>query len=259
MSGKALQNGFSAGSTAWYPPRVSRIEKVYQGKFRTLLRLAGARRLEAGVNWFLSRARARAGSDPVKRNEILVDLESRLFKQLARASRSGCPPLPASRFPVPSHFLFLCDAGLGGLARWLRAAGYQTVWFPGIADHELLDRAVDRRAFLLTTDSLLLERRLLRERLIPALWLLPTLKVLQQLEIVFRELHLTVRGSRCMKCGGELKRVDKASVWDRIPPKTRLWLDEYYVCRNCNHLFWHGTHWQNIRRRLSALQPALAP
>jgi uncharacterized protein with PIN domain len=33
---------------------------------------------------------------------------------------------------------FACDAMLGGLARWLRAAGYDACWHGGVADPELV-------------------------------------------------------------------------------------------------------------------------
>ena len=86
--------------------------------------------------------------------------------------------------------LFWCDAGLGGLARWLRAAGYQALWRADIDDDEVLQETRKCSATLLTTDSMLMERRLVRDRIIPALWLPPTLKIPEQLALVFREFGL---------------------------------------------------------------------
>ena len=124
----------------------------------------------------------------------------------------------------------MCDAGLGGLARWLRAAGYEAVWQPDIADDELLRQARAMPATILTTDSMLMERRLLRDGIIPAFWLPPTLRIPEQLALVFREFGLTLRGPRCMSCGGELRRGYKEALRERIPPRTYRWLDEYFVC-----------------------------
>ena len=45
----------------------------------------------------------------------------------------------------------------------------------------------------------------------------PTLTKLEQLNLVFRELRLSVREPRCMQCGGELRAADKESLRDRIP------------------------------------------
>ena len=149
--------------------------------------------------------------------------------------------------------VFVCDAGLGGLACWLRAAGYEARWSPEIDDDTLLGEAREQSATLLTTDSMLLERRVIRDGAIPTVWLPPTGSAAEQLALVFRELHLSPRAPRCMSCGGELRLVDKAAVAARIPPRTARWLDEYFVCARCDQLFWRGTHWQRIRARLQAL------
>src|SRR5947209_2987103 len=80
--------------------------------------------------------------------------------------------------------------------------------------------------------------------LLPAVWVPPTLTMLEQLALVFGELGLEPRESRCMSCGGELQVVDKEAVRDRIPPRTYLWRDEFFECVRCHKLFWHGTHWE---------------
>jgi hypothetical protein len=135
----------------------------------------------------------------------------------------------------------------------LRAAGYEAHWTQGITDDELLQEARRLSAILLTTDSVLMERRVLHTGIIPSLWVSPAITMVEQLALVLSELRLPLRGSRCMNCGGILERVDKEAVRDRIPPKTYLWLDEYFICQSCGKVFWHGTHWQRIRERLQKL------
>lgn len=175
-------------------------------------------------------------------------LEPWLRRQPHRTSQFRLAEAARSR----SHFL--CDAGLGGLARWLRAAGYEAHWQPHIEDDELLDQARRLDAIVLTTDSLLMERRLLRDGIIPALWLPPTLSLAEQVTQVMHQLRLEPRPPRCMACGGSLKRGDKEALRDRIPPRTYKWLDEFFVCERCDKLFWHGTHWNRIQQRLAALK-----
>ena len=178
-----------------------------------------------------------------------ADALAQVYEQLATSK----PFQQSASQPVP--VLFLCDVGLGGLARWLRAAGYDAAWQPDIADDELLRQAKQAQATVLTTDAMLMERRLLRDRIIPVFWLPPTLGIPEQLALVFREFGLTVRGPRCMSCGGELRRGAKEALRDRIPPRTYRWLDEYFVCSRCDKLFWHGTHWRRIVEELAALKP----
>jgi uncharacterized protein with PIN domain len=53
-----------------------------------------------------------------------------------------------------------------------------------------------------------------------------------------------------MACGGALEAVAKDTVRERIPPRTAAWKDEYFLCAACGRLFWKGTHWERIERRL---------
>src|SRR5262249_44009964 len=142
------------------------------------------------------------------------------------------------QFPAGDR-IFICDAGLGGLARWLRGAGYDAYWEAGISDEAVLQKARDSGGILLTTDSLLMERAVLRDGTIPSLWLPPPLRIPDQLHIVFLEFKLEMREARCMKCGGELQKADKEALRDRIPPRTYRWLEEFFLCTRCDQLFWH--------------------
>jgi uncharacterized protein with PIN domain len=68
--------------------------------------------------------------------------------------------------------------------------------------------------------------------------------------MVALDLGLTLREPLCMSCGGALLPVEKEAVRPRIPPRTALWKDEYFVCAACDRLFWRGTHWERIARAL---------
>lgn len=149
---------------------------------------------------------------------------------------------------------FLCDAGLGGLARWLRGAGYEALWRADIHDHELVREAQRDALVIVTTDSLLMERRVIRCGEVKAVWIPPVLRAAQQLVVVLEELRLPVLDSRCMECGGVLKRVDKEAVKHEIPPRTYKWLDEFWKCASCGKLFWQGTHYERIRQHLQSVK-----
>lgn len=226
---------------------MSRILKAYRTRFHQLLKQTGARRLEQGVDWLVSKAQRASAEEQIP----LATALSLACENLASRSQEQTEESEQKR--TPHGITFFCDAGLGGLARWLRAAGYRALWEPGIADEQLLKQTQQLKATLLTTDSMLMERRLLRDRVIPGLWLPPVLSISEQLERVFREFDLSVGPPRCMSCGGELKPVEKETLRDRIPPRTYRWLNEYFLCSQCGKLFWHGTHWLRIVERLRAL------
>jgi uncharacterized protein len=148
---------------------------------------------------------------------------------------------------------FLCDAGLGGLARWLRAAGFHADWNPELNDAAVISKAQEFMSTLITTDSLMMERGILRDGQVPSVWLPPSISSQEHLAVVLRELGLSARESRCMQCGGELIETSKEAVADRIPPRTALWLDEYFLCPGCGGLFWRGTHWKRIEKQLEKI------
>lgn len=225
---------------------MGRIQRAFETQFRSILIGMGARCPDKGVSWLLARAAKLAAGGCCSATDALVHVAETLLEKHARA-RTG----RTSRLDKPE--VFWCDAGLGGLARWLRAAGYVARWEEAIDDADLLVRAEKERAVVISTDSLLLERRKVVDGRVQVFWVPPACGVAGQMRLVLRRWELVPREPLCMLCSSVLDRVDKESVRDRIPPRTYRWLDEYYLCRGCGRLFWRGTHWQRIRSQLETL------
>ena len=228
-----------------------RLETGYRGKFRWLLAKVRPRRLDFGVDLLLRRAHALSEREAVPLSEALARVYEftrwRVKKRLERtgACRLDGQPLGVSREPPR----FLCDPSLGGLARWLRAAGYEA--------HALRSATTDPRAeargrgaMLLTTDSRQAARMGMAEGEPELLWIPSSLSRVRQLGVVLRDLDLEPREPRCMACGAELRAVPKREVEARIPPRTARWKDEYFLCAGCGRLYWQGTHWQRIAAQL---------
>jgi uncharacterized protein with PIN domain len=144
------------------------------------------------------------------------------------------------------------------VARWLRAAGYDARWWPGIDDGLLVRKTLDTTAIMMTTDRPLTARAAVKYGAIPSLLIPVTLKKLDQFAYVVARLQLPRKRPRCMRCAGRLQPVDKAAVRDRIPPRTLPWRDTYFACAECGKLFWEGTHWQNIGAHLQRVTGASA-
>lgn len=198
------------------------------------------------MEWMFDRADQRVITHASSPSEALEAIYQTTCRRLIRTS--SCRLLDAQQTPV----VFVCDVGLGGLARWLRAAGYMAYWREGAGDAELIEEARTRSAVLVTTDSGMMERRVLRDGHLPAIWVSPGLNKMQQLDSVLSELAQPRLTPRCMKCGGELEVADKESMAGRIPPKTYRWRNDYFLCRSCGKLFWHGSHWRKIDQLLTA-------
>jgi uncharacterized protein with PIN domain len=227
---------------------MSRIARAFERRFRQLLGEFGAARRDKGVELLFFKAQRRVLSEHLTPSQALARMNREVASKLHRfRERTKRPP----EFSVTAQLF--CDAGLGGLARWLRASGCEAIWIQDITDEELVQRALQLHAIIITTDSFLLDRRLIAQGEIKALWVPPSLTRFEQLALVLAELNIKPEPSRCMKCGGELIEVPKESVKDRIPPKTLRWVDQYFLCQRCGQLFWHGTHWHNIQKQLAAV------
>jgi len=152
--------------------------------------------------------------------------------------------------PARSSPKFFCDAMLGGLARWLRAAGYDAAFEYGIDDGDLVDRAAAGGYVLLSCDGPLFERNVITRGEVRSLFVPRQLSNDEALRFVLTELGLPLRDPRCMACGGELAEVPKHTAADEAPPLAYRNCARFWRCSRCGKLLWHGTHWQKIARRL---------
>jgi uncharacterized protein with PIN domain len=147
---------------------------------------------------------------------------------------------------------FLCDAMLGGLAKWLRAAGHDTYYAregTDVSDGFLTLKALEEERVLLTSDGGFLERKPVRDGSVGFLRV-PHLPLEGQLRLVAERFALARGESRCMECNGELRVVAPGAVADRVPPGVRRAYEEFYLCGGCGRVFWHGSHWERISGRL---------
>ncbi|HQU46085.1 MAG TPA: Mut7-C RNAse domain-containing protein [Pirellulales bacterium] len=234
-------------------------EEVYdraEQLFRGLLWRIRQQPLEAAVAAFVEELRL-ATAVQTSADEALEKLYRRVRGQVleqlagtAGARRRRMLETLISPLPPPLGFDFHCDAGLGGLSRWLRAAGYDAAFWPDIDDDDLLRKMIGSGGILLSSDTRLFDRGVLASGAVAGLLVPVSLTKRQQLAFVRAELDLPLKPPRCMACGGRFIKVDKESVRERIPPRTYPWLDDYYLCRRCQRLFWKGTHWQRIATAL---------
>ena len=150
-----------------------------------------------------------------------------------------------------SEARFVADVMLGKLARWLRALGYDTLYFRDAPDSRLLGIALRERRQLLTRDAGLAARAGAAGLLIRA----------EALDAELREVMdacgLTSRAplSRCLECNGILAERQPAEVEGRVPPYTLATRPRFWECAGCGRVFWAGSHAEGI---LSRLQPCLA-
>ena len=147
---------------------------------------------------------------------------------------------------------FIADTMLGKLSRWLRLMGYDVDYENDFKDGEIIANATERT--ILTRDMALFKRA--ESKGLSALLIRKTdLKeqLLQLKEEVGIELHDTPEFSRCSLCNGEIEKIEKEKVRDEVPPKV-FENSEFWVCKNCQKIYWEGGHWKNIRERVKDVQ-----
>ncbi|MCK9994740.1 MAG: hypothetical protein KAH56_00500 [Candidatus Krumholzibacteria bacterium] len=146
---------------------------------------------------------------------------------------------------------FLCDGHLGKLALLMRVMGFDTAWDNSWSEPRMARRGVNENRVVLTRSLSLLKRSTMDN----AMLIRSDDPDEQAREVVCRFLladQVRMFG-RCSKCNGLPREVAKADVASRIPPKTAKWLDTYYLCRDCDQLFWEGTHVTALRRRVEKI------
>jgi uncharacterized protein with PIN domain len=146
---------------------------------------------------------------------------------------------------------FLADAHLGGLARLLRMAGFDTVCENAWRDEEIVRRALAERRIVLTRDRALLMRR----ELTHGCYVHAQEPARQAEEIVDRlDLRRAARPfTRCLVCNGLLRALAAADIPATVPPGVRARHDRFAACAGCGRVYWEGTHWKRMRAKLDAL------
>ncbi len=147
---------------------------------------------------------------------------------------------------------FVVDNNVGKLAKWLRMMGYDAVFFSGSDDSDMvaIARAEDR--VILTRDTRIMKRRLIISGRLRAI-LITSDEPERQIKQVKEALNLDLRFrpfSICLECNQPLVERNREQVKERVPPYVFKSKDKYMECPACHRLYWRGTHWQAMNRRL---------
>jgi uncharacterized protein with PIN domain len=149
---------------------------------------------------------------------------------------------------------------LGKLTRWLRMLGCDVKYCSALNDEELMKLAVEEKRVLLTRDIQLFRRASVNS-VQAYLVKRPTeterlAEVAQQFHI---KLEIDVSNSRCPKCNAKLEPVLKDEIKDKVPQATSRFHNDFWICPDCRQIYWHGSHWQKINRKLLDAKALVKP
>jgi uncharacterized protein with PIN domain len=151
---------------------------------------------------------------------------------------------------------FIADNNVGKLARWLRLIGYDTLLFKQKDDGQMIKIALSENRVILTKDTQFMKRRLVTNGKLKTTLIRQDDPKLQVQEVV-KTLNLNYHFkpfSLCLECNRALIARDKGEVKTLVPAHVFETQTQYTQCPACHRIYWPGTHWQALGKKLQDLQ-----
>ncbi len=155
---------------------------------------------------------------------------------------------PRPSDPLPHRFI--ADAHLGGLARLLRMAGFDTLYDNNFEDGQIVQIASREERIILTRD-----RDLLKRREVARGCYVRAIKSAEQLGEIARRLGLAPEMrpfTLCLSCNAPLRPIAKQLIREKLPPAVQATQEEFCTCDICHGIFWKGSHWRRMSELLAA-------
>lgn len=147
---------------------------------------------------------------------------------------------------------FVCDDNLGKLAKFLRILGYDTLFESKTDDRELIRQSLEEKRLILTRDT-----KLARFKTAGNQVLIENDNPIEQLRQVIQHLKLKPKKenifSRCLLCNNILEIIEKRDIKEKLPPYVFKTQEHFVICKNCDKIFWKGTHIQKIEEKLGKI------
>jgi len=151
---------------------------------------------------------------------------------------------------------FIVDNNVGKLARWLRLIGYDTLLFKQKDDGQMIKIALSENRVILTKDAQFMKRRLVTNGKLKTIHIKQDDPKLQVQEVV-KTLNLNYQFkpfSLCLECNRALVARNKEEVKNLVPARVFETQTQYTQCPACQRIYWPGTHWQAMVKKLQDLQ-----
>ncbi len=146
---------------------------------------------------------------------------------------------------------FAADRTLGKLAKWLRILGFDTIFESDISNKWFYDRLEPER--ILLTRTVKIRERFAAKKLV----FIEADDVYEQLRQVIDELAIVRKDIRmfsmCLHCNSPIVEVDKQALYGRVPDYTWQTQVEFSMCRQCERIYWAGSHVERSREVIERL------
>jgi uncharacterized protein with PIN domain len=144
---------------------------------------------------------------------------------------------------------------VGKLAKWLRMMGFDSLFFTGSNDTDMVKRALAEDRVILTRDTEIMDRRVVRNGRLKAILIeseAPYTQMRQVMSIL--DLKEQIKPfTLCLECNEPLAKTAREGVENRVPPYVFETHTQYMECQACHRVYWRGTHWEAMIKKLEAL------
>jgi uncharacterized protein with PIN domain len=144
---------------------------------------------------------------------------------------------------------------VGKLARWLRMMGYDSLFFTGDDDSAMVKQALTGDRILLTRDTGIMKRRIVSTGRLRAV-LFQSDEPVRQMRQLLSEFDLIGQArpfTLCLECNESLVEKSCEEIRNRVPPYVFSTQSRYMECPECHRVYWQGTHWQAMKKKLEKL------
>jgi uncharacterized protein with PIN domain len=151
------------------------------------------------------------------------------------------------------QLIFLVDEMLFPIAQYLRFMGYNTIFAKNLSDNDILKKAKELNAIVITSDKELFNRSI---KYVNTFYVPSQKNFWPYFASIIKSLKLKIEEkARCQKCNAlllkmrrsELKRLNLNAF---VPKGFRI----FYLCPNCNKLYWKGSQWKAVVKRIKSLK-----
>lgn len=148
---------------------------------------------------------------------------------------------------------------LGNIAKKLRFLGYDSSYSPSIDDTKLIKDSQREKRIIVTKDEQLANNA--KKQKLPFV-LVTTNEEIEQVIQIFKKFKLE-KGkidsstSRCPLCNGILEQIEKNLVLEKIPADISKRIDDFWLCSQCEKVYWQGSHIDNLQKFVIKLNERL--
>jgi uncharacterized protein with PIN domain len=133
--------------------------------------------------------------------------------------------------------------------------GFDSLFFTGEDDSNMVKQALAEGRVLLTRDTQIMKRRVINHGRLRAV-LFRSEAPEQQMRQLLAEFDLIGQArpfTLCLECNQPLVERSREEVKGRVPPYVFTTQTQYMECPSCRRIYWRGTHWEAMRRTLEQL------